>query len=220
MDLIFLMIKNPINKAMRPIHIEVMIAVTVSNLFWNVLTEILLKYPRLRKIDSNKKHTNVVCKRNLQNDTLKNPKENWPGIDSGGVTFTMSSERKKRFFIWCSRYLRIEWFSKAYSFWRIHLPMFIFQDTMFLETKFLLFSILSIFFIPIFLHHLPARYHNRSPATSPDMDNIYTILKSKYHWAAKKAEIKLTIGHSKNISKNIIMYLYWSNNAVMFCMSI
>jgi hypothetical protein len=82
------------------------------------------------------------------------------------------------------------------------------QKNIFLEIRFLFDSKTSICLIPNFLPRLPTQYHKRSPATSPDMDNTYTIPKSKYHFAAKKAEINPTVGHSKNMSKNIIMYLY------------
>ncbi|MEI7558711.1 MAG: hypothetical protein WCJ45_08240 [bacterium] len=58
----------------------------------------------MRNTDSNTKHTIIVFKSNFQNDTLRNPKENWPGIDNGGVIFTISSEIKKLFFILRSRY--------------------------------------------------------------------------------------------------------------------
>jgi hypothetical protein len=92
---------------------ELITIVTVSNLLWKVLAEILLKYPRFRNIDSKRKQTMVVCKVNLRNQTLRNPNANCPGIDNGGVIFTISRDGKKCFSTLRSRYLRIEWFSSA-----------------------------------------------------------------------------------------------------------
>jgi hypothetical protein len=61
--------------------------------------DILLKYHKLRKIDSNTKQSNAVEKKNLRNGTLKNPKDICPATESGGVILIINKESKKRFFI-------------------------------------------------------------------------------------------------------------------------
>lgn len=188
-------------------HIVLMIATPVSNLSLNTFAEILLKYHRLRNIDSKRKQTNVVCKRNLQKDILRKPKENCPGIERGGVIFTIRSETKKFVLALRSRYFNKLLFSN----------ICILEDSQLLrreaweytcfESEFLsLWSFSICLIIEKRLPNLHIRYHIRSHVTSPATDKIYTIQKSKNHWAARNAEIKPMIGHSKNISKNIIRY--------------
>lgn len=87
-------------------NIVLIAVVTVSNLFLNVFADILLKYHRLRKMDSKRKQTKVVWRKNFQNDTLRNPKEICPGTESGGVIFTIRRDRKKFFLALRSRYVK------------------------------------------------------------------------------------------------------------------
>jgi hypothetical protein len=131
--------KNPINKAISAMHTVLIIAVTLSNLFLNVFAEILLKYHRLRKIDSKRKQTRVVWRRNFQNDTLRNPKENCPGTESGGVTFTISSERKKFVLALRSRYFSIGFPSNICILEEIQSPIREVRENKNFEIKFLSF---------------------------------------------------------------------------------
>jgi len=208
-------------------HTVLMMVVTVSNLSLNTLVEILLKYQRLRKIDSKRKQTKVVCTRNFQNDTLRNPKENCPGTERGGVNLTISRERKKFFLALRSRYFRRGFSSNMCILEEIQSPERQLQENKSLEIGFLFFwKVVIPFwrmllrFIPRFLPNLPIRYRKRSPEASPAIDSAYTIPKSRYPLAARKAEMNPTVGHSKNISKNMMKYLYWMIRSVMFWISI
>ena len=131
--------KNAIKSATNAIAMVLITVVTVSNLFLNALAEILLKYQRLRKTDSKRKHTKVVCMRNFQKGILRNPKENWPGTESGGVIFTISRERKKFFLALRSRYLSIGFFSKICILDATQSLMRELQENKNFEMKFLFF---------------------------------------------------------------------------------
>jgi len=89
--------KNPIVSAMIQMATEVMMVVTRLNLFWKVLTEIPLKYQRLRKIDSSNNAISAVWGTNFRNGIFKNPKEKCPVTESGGVILMTNNERKKCF---------------------------------------------------------------------------------------------------------------------------
>jgi hypothetical protein len=134
-----LTIRNPIHKAISATAMVLIIVVAVSNLFLNALAEILLKYQRLRKIDSKRKQTKVVWRRNLQKDTLRKPNENCPGTESGGVIFTISSERKKLFLALRSRYLSIGFFSNICILDETQSLMRELQENKNFEMKFLFF---------------------------------------------------------------------------------
>ena len=134
-----LTMKNPIRRAMMAMHTVLMMVVTVSNLSLNTLVEILLKYQRLRKIDSKRKQTKVVCTRNFQNDTLRNPKENCPGTERGGVILTISRERKKFFLALRSRYFRRGFSSNMCILEKIQSPERQLQENKSLEIGFLFF---------------------------------------------------------------------------------
>jgi len=217
-----LTMKNAMSNARSQMKIVLITVTVVSNLSLKALAEILLKYQRLRNTDSNKKQTNIVCTRNFQNDTLRNQNENCPATEIGGVILTMRSERKKFFLALRSRYFRIGFFSSISIFDAIQSPIREDQENSTLEIWFLSFWIVlrplwikCVRLMPRFLPNLHIQYRIKSQSVSHSIDKIYTMPKSKYPLAARNADMKPTVGHSKIIKQSMMRYLYSNNNPVI-----
>lgn len=214
-NLILLTIKKAIHKASHPITTTLIINQNISNLSLNVLMDILLKYPKLRNTDSKIIISSVVWKKNLENGILKNPKEICPGTERGGVILMRNNAQKKRFFICIWIYWNTDLFSNFCILFatRILICAFRLRDFLSILCPFSFISRKSL--APNFLANLPTQYRITSPIKSPKIENRYTMPKEKNHWAAIKAQIKLTAGPSANINANIIKYLYLTNNTMI-----